>query len=588
MMNEKRKKMIKLIGKTVVWTFAGFGLIFILVLLGVISLVNSKTNLGPIPDEVVLNIDFNMAYSEVRQDDLFAEFTNGSVYSVFDLVRAINVAATDDRVKAIKANINETSLSLAQIQDVSEALTYFKSKGKKTYLFSTGMGAFGQGTKEYFLAAFFDEIWMQPHSDIGMTGVDVEVPFFKNILQKVGIEPEFYTRYEYKTAVASLLNSDFTPEYKEEIEKLAGGLFAELGGGISYNRKLPAEDVTSIIDRAPIFANEALELGLIDHIGYRHEMTKMLKNLYDAEDYDIADYMAHVGDGVNEKLPLVAFLVLEGIIEDGESSNNPLNDATIGSETVLEQIEELKEMPNLKALVLRVNSPGGSYGASDEIRAALKSLKEEKKIPIVVSMSSYAASGGYFISIAGDYIFAEPATITGSIGVLGGKFVLGDLLNKLDINFGDVKFGQNAGILSPTHKFSDSEKAVFEKSLDEVYEDFTSKVSQVRGISLEEMDKIARGRIWLGREALNVGLVDANGGLQRAISKAKELAGIESEDKFVLSYYPRRETLQEKITRFIENGGSLPMMKVLNNMEELKVLYRLKHDAVLPPMILKM
>ena len=587
-MQEKRKKVMKLIGKTVIFTFAGFGLIFILVLLGVISLVNSKTNLGPIPDEVVLNVDFNMAYSEVRQDDLFAEFTSGSVYSVFDLVRAINVAATDDRVKAIKANINETSLSLAQIQDVSEALTYFKSKGKKTYLFSTGMGAFGQGTKEYFLATFFDEIWMQPHSDIGMTGVDVEVPFFKNILQKVGVEPEFYTRYEYKTAVASLLNSDFTPAYKEEIEKLAGGIFAELGGGISHNRKLPAEDVIGIIDRAPIFADEALKIGLIDHIGYRYQLAHMLKNLYDAEEYDITDYMAHINDATDEKLPQIAFLVLEGIIEDGESSNNPLNDAVIGSETVLEQIEELKEIKNLKALVLRVNSPGGSYGASDEIRAALKSLKEEKKIPIVVSMSSYAASGGYFVSIAGDYIFAEPATITGSIGVLGGKFVFSELLNKLDVKFGDVKFGQNAGILSMTHKFSESERAVFEKSLDNVYEDFVKKVSEARGISLEEMDKIARGRVWLGHDALEVGLVDANGGLQHAISKAKELAGIELEDKFALAYYPRRETLQEKITRFIENGGSLPMMKALGNMDELKVLYRLKHDAVLPPMILKM
>ena len=587
-MNEKQKKVVKLIGKTVIFTFAGVGFIFILILLGVAGLVNSKGGLGRIPDKAILNIDFNLAYAEERQDDLFAEFTNQSVYSVFDLVRAINIAATDDRVKAIKASLNQTSLSLAQIQDISEALAYFKSKGKKTYMFSTGFGAFGQGTKEYYLAAFFDEIWMQPHSDIGITGVDIEVPFFKNIFDKIGVEPEFYTRYEYKTAVASLLNSDFTPTYKDEIEKLGRGLFDELTGGIAHNRSLNFDDVHTLINNAPLSAKEGLDANLADYIGYRYEMNAALENLYQAEDYPMSDYMGHINDTDDEKLPQIAFLVLEGMIEDGESSNNPLNDAIIGSETVLAQVEELKKIKNLKALVLRINSPGGSYTASDEIRAALVDLKKQKNIPIVVSMSTYAASGGYFLSIAGDYILADPATITGSIGVLGGKFVLSRLIDKLNIHFGDVKFGQNAGILSMNHKFSESERVVFEKSLDEVYTDFTSKVSEMRHIPLENLDQVARGRIWLGRDAMNIGLVDENGGLQRAISKAREMANIEADEKFVIQYYPRRETFQEKLTRFIESGGGLPMMKALGDMDELKVLYRLKHDAVLPPMLLKM
>ena len=587
-MNEKRKSVMKLIGKTVVYTFAAVGFIFILILFGVMGLVNSKSGLSRVPDKAILNIDFNLAYTEVRQDDLFAEFTNQSVYSVFDLVRAINIAANDDRVKAIKASLNQTSLSLAQIQDISEALEYFKSKGKKTYMFSTGFGEFGQGTKEYYLAAFFDEIWLQPHSDIGITGVNIEVPFFKDVFDKIGVEPEFYTRYEYKTAVASLLNSDFTPTYKEEIEKLGGGLFNELTGGIVYNRNLNFDDMQTLINNAPISAKEGLDANLADYVGYRYEMNAALEKLYQAEDYDMTDYMAHINDANDEKLPQIAFLVLEGMIEDGESSNNPLNDAIIGSETVLEQIEELKEIENLKALVLRINSPGGSYTASDEIRAALLDLKKQKNIPIVVSMSSYAASGGYFISIAGDYILADPATITGSIGVLGGKFVLSGLIDKLNVHFGAVRFGQNAGILSMTNKFSESERAVFEKSLDEVYTDFTNKVSEARKIPLEELDQIARGRIWLGRDALKLRLVDENGGLQRAISKAKELAEIEADGKFALQYYPRRETFQEKLTKFIESGGGLPMVKALGDMEELKVLYRLKHDAVLPPMVLKM
>ncbi|MBR2299954.1 MAG: signal peptide peptidase SppA [Alphaproteobacteria bacterium] len=583
-----KTRALKLVGKTLVYAFAGFGIIFILMLLGVLSLMSPKSKLSAVPQEVVLNLDFNLSYAEVRQDDFFAEFTSQSVYSIFDLVRAINVAATDDRVKAISANLNQTSLSLAQIQDVGEALKYFKSKGKKTYLFSNGLGAFGQGTKEYYLATLFDQIWMQPHSDIGMTGIDIEVPFFKNILQKVGVEPEFYTRYEYKTAVASLLNSDFTPTYKEELEKLGGGLFAQLVLGISAERQLDVSSIKEMIDKAPLFADEALKNDLIDKVGYRYEMQKAIRADNPSEFYEMTDYMAHISDNKSEGLPKVAFLVLEGVIESGESSNNPLNDAVIGSETVLEQIEELKKETNLKAIVLRINSPGGSYTASDEIRAALMNLKQEKQIPIIVSMSTYAASGGYFVSLAGDYVLANPATITGSIGVLGGKMVIQGLMKKLDINWGDVKFGHNAGILSAMHTFSDSERQVFERSLDEVYFDFTSKVSDIRKIDMAQMDQIARGRIWLGQNALSVRLVDGLGGLQTAILKAKELSGIAPDSNFALEYYPRRETFQEKLTKFIESGGSLPMMKVLDDFDELKVIYRLKHNTVLPPMVVKM
>ncbi len=587
-MRENKGKILKLIGKTVVFAFAGFGVIFILVLMGVLTLMSPKSNLLSVPSKSILNIDFNLSYAELRQDDLFAEFTDQSVYSVFDLVRAINVAATDDRVKAITANLNTTNLGLAQIQDISEALRYFQSKGKKAYLFSNGMGSFGRGTKEYYLATMFNEIWMQPHADIGMTGIDIETPFFKNILQKIGVEPEFYTRYEYKTAVASLLNSDFTPTYKEELERLGSGLYTELLKGIAFYRGQDVSLIESYINQAPVFSSFALENNLIDKIGYYYEMKDLLKKEYNAEFYDMTDYMAHISDSDSKKMPQVAFLVLEGVIESGDSSNNPLKDTIIGSQTVLKQIEELKKQDNLKALVLRINSPGGSYTASDEIRAALVGLKTQKNIPIVISMGNYAASGGYFISLAGDYIIADPASITGSIGVLGGKMVFKGLMEKLDIHWGDIKFGENAGILSSNHKFSQSEREVFEKSLDEVYEDFTSKVSEARKIPMEEMDKVARGRVWLARSAIDVKLVDELGGLQKAILKAKELSGIEPNEPFALQYYPKRETLQEKLTKFIESGGNLPMMKVLGGLEEIKVLYRLKYDAVLPPMVVKM
>ncbi len=587
-MTDMKHKIFKRITKVFVYAFACFGVLFVLILLAVMMLMGPRSKLTSVPKSAVLRLDLNANYTEMRQDDLISELTGVSAYSIFDLVRAINYAATDNRIKALRANLNQTPLSLAQIQDISAALAYFKSQGKKTYLFSSGFGSFGQGSKEYALATYFDQIWMQPHTDIGLTGVNIEVPFFKNILQKIGVTPEFYTRYEYKTAVASFLDQGFTPAYKEELTRLGGGLFEELTNTMALNRNIPVESIKAFIDQAPLFADFAFKNKLIDEIGYSYELDEKIKQVHNASFYDMQDYMAHITEKDDTHLPQVAFLVLEGVIESGLSTDSPLNEAVIGSETVLAQIEELKKIPNLKAVVLRINSPGGSYAASDEIRAALVRLKDEKNIPLVVSMSTYAASGGYFIALAGDYIFADSATITGSIGVLGGKVVAQELMRKLDINWGEIKFGKNAGILSINHKFSQTEKEVFEKSLDEIYQDFTSKVSQARKIDEVEIDKIARGRIWLGQKALEIKLVDELDGLQQAILKAKDLAGIKQDEEFALSYYPRRETLQEKLSKFIENGGGLPMMKVFSGLEDLRIFMRLKENAVLPPMVIKM
>lgn len=588
----RKNKAFKLISKTVIYTFAAFGMVFILMLLGIMSLLNPSAKLVSVPDKTILTIDFNQNYSEIRQDDLLADLLDQSTYSVFDLSRAIYLAAEDERVEAVWAEINTTPLGLAQIQNLAEAIRYFRSKGKKAYAFSSGMGSFGGGNKEYYLAAAFDEIWLQPNSDIGLTGVGIEVPFFSNLLKKVGITPEFYTRYEYKTAVSSLLDSNFTPAYKAELEKLGGGLYDQLVSGVSAFRNIPENEVKKLINTAPLFADQALESGLADKIAYRQELAKMLKKTYNADFLAIDDYMAHIGETTGSNVPEVAFMVLDGVIEDKSGAENPLSEAVISSKNVLQQLDELRENENLKALVIRLNSPGGSYLASDEIWHALNEFKTSKNIPVVISMSNYAASGGYFIALAGDYIFAEEATVTGSIGVLGGKFVLKDLWQKLDINWGEISFGSNAGILSANHKFTPAQKKIFDQSLDRIYADFTQKVSQARGIDMKDMDMIARGRIWLGRDALRLNLIDELGGIESALGKAKELARIEQNENFNLLFYPRGQNLQEKLTKFLEKGGGLSAVQGLDNFgidaETFRSLFHLRFDTVLPPFKIEM
>lgn len=594
-MKIKRRKAIaaRILLKSVTYSFAIFGLLFILLLMIVINMLSRSTVMvKPVPNTAVITLDLNRDYPENRSDDLWAEFSEIPTISFYDLIKAVNVAALDDRVKTIVAHVNNTRLGLAQIQDLRQAVLAFRSTGKKAYLYSTGLGSFGRGTDEYYLAAAFDEIWMQPNTEIGITGLNIEVPFIKKTLEKLGISAEFYTRYEYKNAVASLLNSSITPQYKEEMEQMGGSLFNQIVKDVSTDRNLNEQDFRKLVNQAPIFAEDGVREKLIDKVAYKPDLLEKVLTETKGEMIDMYDYAYSIEEN-NEKLPTVAFLVVDGAIDSGRSNSNPLQgDAIVGSETVIQQLDEIAKNKNVKSVVLRINSPGGSYAASNEIWNALERLKEKRKLPIVVSMSNYAASGGYFIALAGDKIIAEPSTITGSIGVLGGKMVLSGLWDKLAVNWGEIKFGDNAGILSVNHKFSDAERAVFNKSLDNVYRDFTIKVAEARKLDLARMDKLARGRVWTGIEAAGNGLVDEVGGIDRAIGLAKELGSIEPKSRFGIVYYPKAKTLQEKIADLMSGGPKISVNKVMNqvglDIESINMVKRLQYEVVLPPFRLNM
>ena len=588
----KKKLAVRILIKSLVYAFAIFGILFILLLLVILGLLRQEPGRATtIPRQTVLKINFDEAYREVRSDNLLTEISEVSPLSFYDLVKAINLAAIDDRVKVLVGRVGNSPLGLAQIQELRQAVATFRSKGKKAYIFSAGFGSFGGGTSEYYLASAFDEIWMQPNTDLGLTGIAMEVPFFRKLLDKVGIKPEFYARHEYKNAMASVLDERMSEPFRQEMLRLGGTILAQTVSDISAARGLSEEDVNRLKNRAPLFAAEALEAKLIDRIGYEPELFDEIQKTVSGEVVEISDYASVIRDG-RKGLPKVAVLVADGVINEGKSIDNPLQgEATVGAATVTEQLNEIARDKNVKALLLRVNSPGGSYAASNEIWYALNKLKKERQMPVVVSMGNYAASGGYFIALPGDKIIAEPSTITGSIGVLGGKMVLNGLWQKLDINWEALRFGSNAGILSMNTGFSESEKDIFNKSLDNVYEDFTLKVSQARKIDAAKMDELARGRIWTGSGALKNGLIDDIGGFNKALGIAKELAGIKPEDKFTIAYYPKQKTLQEKISEVLGTAPMVAAKKVKADLgldiESLTVLKRMQYDAVLLPFVMK-
>lgn len=544
----------------------------------------------PVEKNSFLTIDFNKPFNESDNTGILTELTDEKPISFFKMLQAVEFAANDDDINGIIVKINNINLEPAQLQDVARTIVKFNSTGKKTVVFSQGFGNLGQGSSEYYLASFFKQIYMQPHTYIGLTGISIEIPFLKNLLNKIGVSPEFYSRYEYKNAMASLTDSKISKAYAEEMNNLGGSLMEELKLDISTNRKLK-DSFENIINKAPLTADEGLKLGLIDGIMYMSQLEDKLKKEDGAEHFiNISDYAAGLYSNSGD-LPTIAMLNLTGEIIDDDNKNNIRQNNVINSQNVIEDINEIKKLPNLKAVVVRINSPGGSYNAADEIYFALKQLKKITKVPVVVSQSAYAASGGYFISLAGDYIFAEPMTITGSIGVLGGKIVFSELWKKLGINWNRLNFGDNAGILSPNRHFNDSEKKIFNKSLDDVYDDFTAKVAENRKLT-QPMDKIARGRVWTGRQALVLGLIDEFGGSSEAIIKAMELGKIDKNQNIIITSYPKAKSFGEKLSDLIADTGSISAEQLIEqsgvDITNLKLFKRLQYDTVMLPIKINM
>ncbi len=591
--DRKKIETAKLLSKSLIYAFAIFGLIFVIILFLILGMLRPQGKVvASVPRSAILTIDFDESFSETKNNDIMAELVGQQNQSFFDMIRAINVAAFDNRVKALVGKVSVSSLGLAQIQDLRQAIVNFKKQGKKTYLYAQSFGSFGRGTKEYYLASVFDEIVIAPNSEVGITGVGIEVPFFRDVLDKIGVQPEFYSRYEYKTAMDSMTRKTMSPAFKAELKKLGTGIFNRMVIDIAAARKLSEKDVVSLINQAPLPSDVALKAKLVDKIAFKQDFLDNLQEAYKSEYIDLAAYETNI---INHKrgTKSIAFLVIDGVIAEGESSAESLqNEVITGADTVLSQLKEIGEDKNVTALVIRVNSPGGGYGAANDIWHGIEQLKAKKKIPVIISMGDYAASGGYFVAIAGDKIVAEPSTITGSIGVLGGKMVLQNLWKKLGVHWQRISFGQNAGILSPNAPFSKQEKNIFNKSLDNVYSDFTLKVAKARNLSEKEMDKLARGRVWLGEQALQVKLVDELGGIETALALAQKEAQIKDDEKIRIEFYPKEKTLQEKLQQLVGSGKGLVVSETAkifgDEMQNIQMLNRLKYNAILPPMQIEM
>lgn len=501
-----------------------------------------------VPARTVLELDLDDALVEWAPEDPLARALLGGGPRLRDVLDALERAAGDDRVAVLVARVGSGSMGLAQRQEVRDAVLAFRRSGKRAVAFAETLGEIGPGTGSYYLATAFDEIWLQPSGQVGLTGVHAETPFVRGTLDKLGVVPRLDHRKEYKTAMNLFTERAYTPAHREMAERIVASQFGQVVRGIAEARGLDEAAVRGLCDRGPLLAADALAARLVDRLGYRDEVWKAVETLVgdDAEPMLADRYLAAAGRP-NDGGPVIALVHGVGAVQQGSSSVDPTSGAvSMGSDTVARALREAAEDDDVRAILFRIDSPGGSYVASDTIWRAVAQARAAGK-PVIASMGDVAGSGGYFVAIAADRIVAQPGTLTGSIGVVAGKMLTRALWEKLGITWDDVASSAHATMWSQLYDFSPSEHANFEAMLDAIYADFTGKVAAGRTLAPERVAEIAKGRVWTGEDARSIGLVDELGGYPVALRLAREAAGLAPDAAVELRTYPARRRLVDAL-----------------------------------------
>jgi protease-4 len=500
----------------------------------------------------LLELDLTRGVLETPPASPVAAFRARHLPTLRELVSALRKGARDDSVVGLVAHLGGQRLSLAQVQELREAVADFRTSGKPAVAWTESFGESGQGTVAYYLATAFDEIWLQPSGDLSITGVSVQAVFIRGALDKAGVIPQFGKRREYKTAADTFTEKEMTGPAREMASRLAASAYEQIVEGIAVRRRLDTTRIRELVDSAPLDAQAGLDAGLVDRLGYRSDVYDELEKQLQYGDRLLAERYIRRGPRTLDELrktlpwpqkPLVAVVRVTGGISVGRNSNSPMGGPGSGSDTVGAALRAVAANEHVKAVVLRVDSPGGSYVASDAIRNEVLRLRSTGR-PVIASMGGVAASGGYFVAMPADVIVAQPGTITGSIGVLTGKGVVRDALGRIGISQDVVSEGANAQMYSAQEEFTDDQWARLEETLDRIYKDFVAKAAQDRGLPEERLEALARGRVWTGADAHSHKLVDELGGFQHALTLACNRAGLDRDEIGVIAA-PHRNLLSQ-------------------------------------------
>ena len=498
---------------------------------------------------LILELDLTDGLLEVRPPEPVAAIMSRHQPTLTEIISGLRQAREDARVRALVVKVGGRPIGLGMVQELRGAIRRFGAAGKPTIAWADSFGEFSAGNVPYYLATAFDAIYLQPSGDLGLTGLAVERTFLRGTLDLLGVQMQIGARHEYKSAPEQLTERGFSGPAREATERISASVTEQLAAAIAERRGVSAERAAELINGGPYLAEQALSAGLVDALGYRDEVYAAVRKrvgpdaalLYLGRYQRSRELARRARTLTAPRQEAVALIYATGSIRRGRSGRSPVSGPAMGSDSVTAALRAAAADARIRAVVLRVNSPGGSYVASDSIWREVVRTRVGGK-PVVVSMGDVAASGGYFISMAADVIFAQPGTVTGSIGVFSGKPVVAEMLGKAGVTTDAVVTGRHANMFSTRHPFSDEEWAIVDAWLDHIYADFTGKVAAGRRLSAERVHELARGRVWTGADARDRGLVDDLGGIEDAAAVARTRAGLPATAPLV--HFPRLGALE--------------------------------------------
>jgi len=549
---------------TVVGIFAFFITIFLFLLIfGVIAGISASFKPK---DTHVLYLDMRKTMID---HDAGASLFGDSAPSVVSTVRALNHAKTDKTIKGLFIRADSAGIAPASAEELRLALLDFKQSGK--FIISHAQGFERTSILPYQAISASDEIWLQDTSGFAVAGLRSETEFYGGVFEKFEAKPQFEQFHEYKNAVNTYIKTGFTDEHREATTSYLTSIFDNAVAQISEDRKLDVAAVTKVLQSAPHSAESALEMGMVDKLGHLETAREYARKKAGGKAIKFKSITSY-GVGGSFTGDTIAFIGGQGAVLSGESSGtSPFARAiTMGGDTLAAGFDAAIKDKKVKAIIFRVSSPGGSPSASDQILAALDRARDAGK-PVIVSMGQYAASGGYYVSAHADHIVALPQTITGSIGVYGGKIAFEDTFAKIGYNIEGITVGgEYAGIYSPDTPFSGTQRAAYRGQLQDIYDDFTARVAKGRDLPLDRVQEIAKGRVWTGAQAKDIGLVDELGGYMTALAAAKKLGGIDADAKIRIKIFPRKKTQQEQFQEIL--SGTAQMQADIAALREITAL----------------
>ncbi len=573
---------------TVLGVFTGLILFLVVVPVVLLTMAVASSSKPTTPAAAVLELDLRAGVSDQPSTNPFAAFS-GSGLSAIQVVDVLAQASEDRSVKGLLIRLPEAGMTPATADELRQAIHRFRKSGKPVIAHSQGFAPAGAVMSTYMVGTSADELWMQNTSGFQATGFSADSVFLGRAFAKYGVKADFEQRYEYKNAVNEYTQSDYTGPHREAMTAWMDAMYGSALAGAAQDRKTTPEALKAVIEGGPYTAQQALENKLIDKIGQAEEAEAAIKQRAGkgAEIIPFNKYASDKGDRLGSGKNAIAIVGGEGAIVTGRggSGGGFGGGSSIRSDDTAKAIYDAIEDKDVKAIVFRVSSPGGSPDASEQILAAVRAARAAGK-PVVVSMGAYAASGGYWISSEADWIVAQPTTLTGSIGVFGGKFVLADALGRFGVDMRQLSVGgEYADAFSPTQTFTPQQRAAFSTSMDRIYDDLIQRVATGRKLPPERVREIAKGRVWTGAQALPLGLVDQLGGLTEAVAKAKELAKIPADESVRFKHFPKSKSTFEALSEMFgvqtEGAKALVMLGgVMSDPQAQAVMRRIEGDRM--------